>query len=99
MKGNAVDDKMILIYQGNMLAIVKEMQKEMLGTEKVMIFILGYRQSVSSIFCYWRLMTCGQGKPRTSLSGLRTLVPSALNPSPSTAAFHVALLLYMSAIS
>lgn len=32
----------MLKYQGNTLAIAKEMQKEMLGIEKRMMFILGY---------------------------------------------------------
>jgi hypothetical protein len=35
-------ERTILIYQGNMLAIVKEMQKETVGNKKMMIFTPGY---------------------------------------------------------
>ena len=37
------EERTILIYQGNMLAIVKEVQKETVGNKKVMIFTPGYR--------------------------------------------------------
>lgn len=51
-KGSPRGEKtMILKYQGNTLAIAKEMQKQMLGIEKMMMFILGYGQSASYIFC------------------------------------------------
>jgi len=105
MTNNAAGEKTILMYQGNTLEIAKAMQKEMLGTEKTMIFILGYGRSayfhpllLAPDNNYQHLKPTA-GKPRTSLSGLRTLVPSTLNPSPSNAASHGPLLSYISAIS
>jgi hypothetical protein len=41
MATSASGERTILIYQGNTLAIVKAMQREMLGTEKTMMFTLG----------------------------------------------------------
>jgi hypothetical protein len=39
---------MILRYQGNTLAIVKAMQQEMLGTEKMIMFTPGYGRNISA---------------------------------------------------
>jgi hypothetical protein len=69
-----------------MLAIVKEMQKEAVGNKKTMGFTVGYGDTAP-------------GRPHTSLSGRRSLVPSALIPSYSTAASYTPLLLYPFAIS
>ena len=69
------------------------MPKETVGNEKAMRFTPGY----GHISVFDSLLALG--RPHTSLSGLRTLVPSALNPSSSTTAFHTALLLYLYAIS
>jgi hypothetical protein len=92
----AAGDKTTHIYQGNTLAIVKAVQKKTVGDKKVMIFTPGYR----CISVFDSLLAPERPEqPHTSLSGLRTRVPSALNPKFSTAAFHASLLLYLSAIS
>jgi len=38
---SASGERKILIYQGNMLAIVKQMQSMTVGDKKVMVFTLG----------------------------------------------------------
>ena len=53
MKYAAVE-KAIHIYQGNTLAIAKERYRVMAGIEKTTMFVLGYGQLASSIFCYLR---------------------------------------------
>lgn len=50
MVTRASGENTILIYQGNTLAIIKAMQREMLGAEKAMMFILGYRHIISVSF-------------------------------------------------
>jgi len=88
MTKNAAGERMILIYHGNTPAIIKAIPRATVGTEKVMIFTLGY-ECVSS-FEQLRAQQ-GIGLRHTSLSGLRSLDPSALIPSLSTAAFQASM--------
>jgi hypothetical protein len=56
MATSARGERTILIYQGNTLAIVKAMPREMLGIEKMMMFTLGYWHiSALPRQCYWPL--------------------------------------------
>lgn len=57
MATNASGERTMLIYQGNTLAIVKAMQREMLGTEKTMMFTLGYGHITSASFRRTRTAT------------------------------------------
>jgi hypothetical protein len=50
MATSASGERTILIYQGNTPGIVKATQREMLGTEKTMMFTLGYGHIRSASF-------------------------------------------------
>lgn len=50
MATSASGERTILMYQGNTLAIIKLMPREILGTEKVMIFTLGYGRIMLAYF-------------------------------------------------